>query len=478
MTAGIEPYAGNPRYWQYRGEPALLVGGSDDENVFQWLEPEMERHLDLLVSVGGNYDRCTMTGRPDRGFEVYPWARLPDGRYDLGRWNEEYWTRFERYLRACHARDIVVQLELWATYDYLAGWSERCPFCPANNVNFGFSPETILRPAYKPFVEPFHFYFTVPELLNDPAVLRFQQAFADRVLSFALRYDNILYCGDNEYHPNQPPEWFRYWARHIKARAAEAGKRVQVGVMNQHDAGLKRLLSRGDALPDYVKERVGKPSSYLLNRNLLETLDRPDLYDYVDLAGNSNNRGQEHWDNLQTVRTYVAGAPRPINHDKVYGADLGMKWPTWEGVNQFWRNVLGGAASVRFHRPPTGLGLSALAQANIRAVRAFAGRMKPWECEPHPELLGERTEDAAYCLARPGERYGLYFTGRGGPGWVRLRLSGKERTRWTLTWINVGSGQGAEPIPFAVNEPAVQMPLRGSDYGWAAVVERSAEDRG
>ncbi|MCZ7636357.1 MAG: hypothetical protein M5U12_10165 [Verrucomicrobia bacterium] len=28
----IQPWPANPRYWQFRGEPVLLVGGSDDDN--------------------------------------------------------------------------------------------------------------------------------------------------------------------------------------------------------------------------------------------------------------------------------------------------------------------------------------------------------------------------------------------------------------------------------------------------------------
>ena len=51
----IKPFAENPRYWQYEGEPVLLIGGSREDNLFQI--PDLKEHLDLLVSVGGNYIR-------------------------------------------------------------------------------------------------------------------------------------------------------------------------------------------------------------------------------------------------------------------------------------------------------------------------------------------------------------------------------------------------------------------------------------
>ena len=51
----IKPYADNPHYWQYKGKPVLLLGGSKDDNLFQI--PDLKEHLDMLASVGGNYIR-------------------------------------------------------------------------------------------------------------------------------------------------------------------------------------------------------------------------------------------------------------------------------------------------------------------------------------------------------------------------------------------------------------------------------------
>lgn len=38
---GIQPWPENPWYWSYRGEPVLLLGGTDDDNLFQWLEERL-----------------------------------------------------------------------------------------------------------------------------------------------------------------------------------------------------------------------------------------------------------------------------------------------------------------------------------------------------------------------------------------------------------------------------------------------------
>ena len=83
----IRPSPENPRYWQYKGRPVLLLGGSKDDNLLQI--PELREHLDALQKAGGNYIRNTMSDRSDKGFEVYPFQRRPDGKYDLDQWNNE-----------------------------------------------------------------------------------------------------------------------------------------------------------------------------------------------------------------------------------------------------------------------------------------------------------------------------------------------------------------------------------------------------
>lgn len=51
----IKPWTDNPRYWQYKGQPVLLLGGTDNDNLFQNIN--LESHLDSLKAIGGNYIR-------------------------------------------------------------------------------------------------------------------------------------------------------------------------------------------------------------------------------------------------------------------------------------------------------------------------------------------------------------------------------------------------------------------------------------
>ena len=130
----IQPWSKNPRYWQYKGQPVLLLGGSKDDNLFQI--PDLKEHLDEIRAAGGNYIRNTMSDRRDKGFEVYPFFQRPDGKFDLEQWNDEYWRRFENLLRWTAERDIIVQIEVWDRFDYSTkNWPPH-PYNPKNNVNY------------------------------------------------------------------------------------------------------------------------------------------------------------------------------------------------------------------------------------------------------------------------------------------------------------------------------------------------------
>jgi hypothetical protein len=277
----LRPWADNSWYWSYRGAPVLLLGGSDDDNLFQWPEEELVAQLDRLSSGGGNVIRNTMSDRKDKGFEIYPHQQREDGEYDLNRWNEAYWTRFERLLRETTRRAIIVQIEIWDRFDH------------------------------------------------------------------------------------------------------------------------------------------------------------PDLYDFVDVSQNNHNSGEKHWDNFLYVKKYLSKNPRPMNTTKTYGAS-GNKFghTDQDAIERFWRHLLGGAASIRFHRPPSGLGLNDKALAAILAARKLESFIPLWSVETANELLSQREENEAYLAADLGRFYAIYFPAGGE---VQLDVSAAKGAL-TIHWIKIDSG--------------------------------------
>ena len=131
----------------------MLLGGSDDDNLFQWSEKKLITQLDRLAEAGGNVIRNTMSDRKDKGFEVYPFKRLDNGKYNLNFWNDEYWTRFERVLRETARRQIFMQIEMWDRFDYTdQGSSNRWqihPYNPTNNENYTYEGFNLHPGRYK-----------------------------------------------------------------------------------------------------------------------------------------------------------------------------------------------------------------------------------------------------------------------------------------------------------------------------------------
>jgi len=436
----IQPWPKDPRYWQHKGKPVLLLGGSKDDNLFQI--PDLEKHLDEMVRVGANYIRNTMSDRRDKGFELYPFKPLTGGKYDLGQWNQEYWRRLENMLRWTGQRDIIVQIEIWDRFDYSRDNWEPHPYNPRNNVNYTYEQSG--------FVEhyPDHpgrnrqpFFFTTPGQRNNKVVLPFQQRFVDKLLSYSLQYDHVLYCMDNETSGEEA--WGAYWAGYIRRRAEEAGKRVCVTEM-------------WDAWDLKAEEHR-------------RTLDHPERYNFADVSQNNQKMGQVHWDNFQWVLAYVAKKPRPLNTVKTYGADGGRFGDNRDGLERWWRHVIGGAASARFHRPDSGLGLSKPAAASIRAARMLESLIKLWDVEPAGGLLSDSAENEAYLAARPGQAYALYFCDGGSVGLDLREAPGT----FEIRWIDVNAGKWSKRETIRGGRIAtIQTPATGH---WVAAILKSGD---
>ena len=410
----LQPWNENAWYWSYHGQPLLLLGGSDDDNLFQWPEEKLIPQLDRLAAAGGNVIRNTMSDRKDKGFEVYPFKQLDNGKYDLSAWNDEYWTRFDRMLAETAKRNIMVQIEIWDRFDYVDQDENRWqihPYNPRNNVNYDYDQSHFAK-AYPdhPGANQQPFFFTTPNQRNNEVVLGYQQRFVGELLEHTLRYDHVLYCMDNE--TNGDEEWSRYWAQFVKQRAAKSGKTV------------------------YVTEMWDDWN--LAAERHMRTFDHPELYDFVDVSQNNHNSGQKHWDNFLNVRQTLASQPRPMNTTKTYGAD-GNKFghSDQDAIERFWRHLLAGAASMRFHRPGSGLGLNDKAVACIRAARKLEALVPLWSLQAADELLSEREANEAYMAADKGRSYVVYFPSG---GTVQLDLSGAQG-ELTAHWINIDTGE-------------------------------------
>lgn len=413
----IQPYTQNPRFWQYKGQPVLLLGATNNDNLFQ--SPDMEQQLNLLQEVGGNYVRNTMSSR-DSGDE-WPFYKRADGLYDLDRWNERYWECFEKLLKLANERDIIIQIEIWDRFDYSQEPWKLNPFNPAANINYsqqecGMQTEYPVHPAKdkQPF---FHTLTNLP--LYSPAletVKKYQQKLVDKILSYSLKYGNVLYCMNNE--TATPPEWGKYWMEYVRTKAGD--KKIYTTDMFDSFYRPKRCKVCQDA--------IGNADEYL----------------FLDISQiNSRNFGQVHWDTLRyIVSERDKHQLRPLNCVKTYGGN-NSGWGSGsndDGIERFCRNAIGGCAAVRHHRPPTGNGLNEKAQAAIKALRKVESLVQLWEIKPNMQLLSDRDDNEAFLSAKEGENYVVLFP-KGGS--VKIDLSNYQK-EFTGKWISIQSGAWGE----------------------------------
>jgi len=441
----IQPSAEHPRYWQHEGEPVLPIGGSKDDNLFQI--PNLEAHLDTMAAIGANYIRNTMSARDEEDGNVRPFARTETGKYDLTELNPTYWTRFENMLRWTAERDVIVQIELWDQWDYNTGDWDVAVWNPDNNVNYAATEVSLKGNGHYENVtagsDATHdFFMTVPAVHDDQTVLQYQKRFVDEVLTRAFKYDHVLYTVTNELFTQHPPAWGTFWARYVREQAETAGVEVWVTEMFQ--------------------------SEEIRGEQHRHSLDQPGLYDYVDLSQNSTHLGQAHWDNLQWARSYIAEELRPINHVKTYGGETGWTDGPEAGIDRWWRNIIGGAATTRFHRPPSGIGLSDRAKAQIRSARMLLRKIDIFAATPDTasRLLGDRDPNEAYLTHEGQATYALYFPDG---GTVTLDLTGTEGP-YRVEWLDV---EASEWTARRTVDGGQHVRLNAPENGnWAVLVER------
>lgn len=445
----IHPYDGNPYYWQYKGNPVLLLGGSWQDNLFNH-PVGLERHLDLLLESGGNYVRNTMSHRNTGNVFAYS---QKDGKFDLDRFNEEYWQRFENFLTMTRDRDIIVQIEVFDPWDLFedheaqGGWSLH-PYNPANNITYtaaesGLPTDADYAPAGSP--SDHTFYYTVPALHDNQLVLVYQQAFVDRLLSISLEYPNVIYSIQNE--TGEELAFGDYWADYIHQKAEDTGRTVYVTDMRRN--------------------------ADLTASDHYHTYDNAERFNFLDVSQNNWMTGQHHYNQIIYVRDYISEAPRPINNVKIYNRDGDE-----ESMARFFRIIFAGGASARFHRPAFrddldaqeistswGLGLGPLAQTTIRSGRMFEDAFNVFASQPDNELLSERDDNEAYVLVNPGQQYAVYFPDGGEVILDVSSIHGSLELRWldinNSTWLDTQYAEGGGGI-------TLQAP--GSGH-WAVVIE-------
>jgi hypothetical protein len=226
-TAQSQGLQRSGRWFTYDGVPIYLVG-YDRQEFFTDPLLDYEKALDVYVKYRINKVRVWMYNWWGGPALLAPWSYDSNlGKYNLDQWNPGYWQRLTNFLKAAQARNIIVELCLFADYSYHADrWvdpSYRYAWNASYNVNGAFWTD-----AHGGFFPEFFDVNYMERSTSGKTVRDYQQAFVDKTLQEVGSFPNIYFEIDNEFPGDSDPlglidrvyGWQQYWAQYLKQRTA------------------------------------------------------------------------------------------------------------------------------------------------------------------------------------------------------------------------------------------------------------------
>lgn len=385
----LRVHAANPRYFEDgAGRPVYLVG-SHTWNNFQEVglaNPpdafDFPGYLQFLQDHGHNFIRLwryEVSQLTDAGSgrtlyaTPHPWMRsgtslAADGqpRFDLTRFDDAYFARLRERVQLAGERGIYVAVMLfegWALRFAPESWRHH-PFNAANNSN-GIDGD---RDRDGKGLEIF--------TLQDPEVLKLQEAYVRRVIDAVNDLDNVLYEIANENHLDSFA-----WQQHL-VRTIRDYERTKP---KQHPVG---LTSAG-----YNPEGNDPDTDRLFGSTAEWISPNPNKYDYLN-------------------------APPPADGSKVIILDTDHLWGIGGNAAWVWRSFVQGHNPI-FMDPYQGAVLPVGDQPerweSVRRALGhtahFAANLNLSRAAPRPHLAS-----TGLCLAVPGASYLVYLPRSVRPG--------------------------------------------------------------
>jgi hypothetical protein len=175
--------------------------------------------------------------------EPHPWLRSGPGealdgnlKFDLERFNPEYFTRLEERIKLAYDAGIYVSVMLFEGWglQFSPGAFENHPFHPGNNIN-GINGDANGDGSA-----------TEIHTMGDIRINSIQKAYVMHMIDVLNKYDNLLYEISNENHPPST-EWQYDMIRFIKNYESSLPKQHPVGMTFQYRGGSNKVLFDGPA---------------------------------------------------------------------------------------------------------------------------------------------------------------------------------------------------------------------------------------
>lgn len=384
----IRLHPSNPRYFLFRGKPTVLITSAEHYGAVLNLDFDYKRYLSTLSADRLNLTR-TFSGAyregpqsfgisdntlaPAHNRYIAPWPRTDvpgalDGlaKFDLERWNPEYFARLKDFLREAGTRGVVVELTLFCPFYRDEMWN-LSPLNARNNVNHvgDYKREEVFN-------------------LKDPAMQRVQDALVRKIVAELRDFDNVMYeiCNEPYAFDMVPADW----ERHIAAVIAEAEAGFparQRHLITQNVAnGSKKVPGPDSRVSVFNFHYSRPPASVALNREL----NRPIGCNETGFDGQADAVYR-----VQGWEFILAGGALYNNLDYSFAVgreDGSYTYPA--------RQPGGGSAALR---------------KQLRVLRDFMDALDFVRMTPAPEVLRSKVSEGAsvWALAAQGKAYALYL---------------------------------------------------------------------
>lgn len=202
QTTFLRLHPDNPHYFQWQGKPTVLITSGEHYGAVLNLEFDYRKYLDTLAADSLNLTR-TFSGvycedpaafnitdntlAPKEGQLICPWQRSDKpgyggggNRFELTKWNDDYFSRLEDFITHAKRRGVVVEFVLFCPMYRDSMW-DLSPMKASNNVNdIGDVPR---EEVYT---------------LKHPDLLAVHLAFTRKVVHELRAFDNLYYEVCNE----------------------------------------------------------------------------------------------------------------------------------------------------------------------------------------------------------------------------------------------------------------------------------------
>ena len=383
----------NPRYLTDGSGKAVYLAGSHNWHNFQdnghrFLEGQdpppvfdYKAYLDFLQSLNHNFFRLWRWESPKWADEEpvgvvkycqpHPWVRSGPGaatdgkpRFDLTKFNPEYFDRMRARVIAARDRGMYVAIQLFEGWELQFTDAWIChPFNRANNANDIDADANGDGRGIE--------FNTLQVSAKGKRVLALQEAYLRQVIDTVNDLDNVLYEACNE-AGGDSTDWQYYVIKYVKDYESAKPKQHPVGMTVQYKGGTNAVIFNSPA--DWVSPNPG--------------------------------------DAQENYREDPAGEYR----GKVVVNDTDHLWGHTGGDAVWvWKSFCRGLNVLFMEELPPSPTWQDSARKGMGDTRRYAERMDLAATVPRDDLANTR-----YCLAKPGKEYLVFQPGNQGEFTVNL----------------------------------------------------------